>query len=269
MAKKSLKDKPLPSRAERKAHAKEKNEQRIQRRMAKKRKRDAEANAEEEVGFANEDTGFISLSGAPAAEDAVVQVTAESGASVTHISGSNAPQGKGKKRKLDKITGGDNDETNGNDESTAQDQDGSQEAKAKPAKPKRKAKNSKEGEAAKQPKPKQEKSAPTEKQITTESGDNEAVAGPEDTAEKSQHRFICFVGQLPRSASVEDVKKHFSKIAPTSVRLSTDKQTGKGKGFGFIEFSDYDRMKTCLKLYHHSEFDDGTNKPRKINVELT
>ena len=28
-------------------------------------------------------------------------------------------------------------------------------------------------------------------------------------------------------------------------------------------------MKTCLKLYHHSIFDDGKYPPRKINVELT
>jgi len=28
-------------------------------------------------------------------------------------------------------------------------------------------------------------------------------------------------------------------------------------------------MRTCLKLYHHSDFDDGKSKPRKINIELT
>lgn len=28
-------------------------------------------------------------------------------------------------------------------------------------------------------------------------------------------------------------------------------------------------MKTCLKLFHHSNFDDGLSAPRKINVELT
>jgi nucleolar protein 6 len=28
-------------------------------------------------------------------------------------------------------------------------------------------------------------------------------------------------------------------------------------------------MKTCLKLFHHSTFDDGLSAPRKINVELT
>jgi len=36
-----------------------------------------------------------------------------------------------------------------------------------------------------------------------------------------------------------------------------------------LEFEGYDRMKTCLKLYHHSNFDDGLSPARKINVELT
>ena len=36
-----------------------------------------------------------------------------------------------------------------------------------------------------------------------------------------------------------------------------------------MDFDNYDRMKTCLKLYHHSSFDDGVSSARKINVELT
>jgi nucleolar protein 6 len=110
------------------------------------------------------------------------------------------------------------------------------------------------------------------------------------------HRFIVFVGNLPYNTTVSQLTLHFAKIAPQSVRLSTDKATGKGKGFAFLEFDNYDKMKTCLKVYHHSWFDpdrtanqpveldgedqaDGAeqnkhynkNKPkgRRINVELT
>ncbi|EXJ95896.1 hypothetical protein A1O1_01021 [Capronia coronata CBS 617.96] len=97
-------------------------------------------------------------------------------------------------------------------------------------------------------------------------------------------RFIVFVGNLPFDATASQVKDHFAKLVPSSVRLSTDKATGKGKGFAFIEFDAYDKMKTCLKLYHHSLFDPhgeenagdpgakaakGKRKPRRINVELT
>ncbi|KIW73957.1 hypothetical protein PV04_02031 [Phialophora macrospora] len=104
-------------------------------------------------------------------------------------------------------------------------------------------------------------------------------------------RFICFVGNLPYDATLDQINAHFSKIAPTSVRHATEKATGKSKGYAFLEFDHYDKMKTCLKLYHHSIFDpeargrgkdavdaqeddkEQTNgkqkKGRRLNVELT
>jgi nucleolar protein 6 len=36
-----------------------------------------------------------------------------------------------------------------------------------------------------------------------------------------------------------------------------------------VEFEGYDHMKTCLKVFHHSMFNDGLSPARKINVELT
>ncbi|KAL2438838.1 hypothetical protein ABEF95_014363 [Exophiala dermatitidis] len=110
------------------------------------------------------------------------------------------------------------------------------------------------------------------------------VDGDHKETSESAARFIVFVGNLPFSATAAQVKDHFSKLAPSSVRLSTDKATGKGKGFAFVEFDSYDKMKTCLKLYHHSIFEpnakseDGEprreasnskKKGRRINVELT
>jgi len=108
----------------------------------------------------------------------------------------------------------------------------------------------------------------------------------EPKPDKSAARFIVFVGNLPFTATAAQVQEHFVKLAPTSVRLSTDKATGGGKGFAFVEFDGYDKMKTCLKLYHHSIFDpeakgkdrtkqeqedttDWKRRGRRINVELT
>lgn len=109
-------------------------------------------------------------------------------------------------------------------------------------------------------------------------------ASNEPSTAEASTRFIVFVGNLPFNATAAQVRDHFAKLAPSSVRLSTDKATGKSKGFAFLEFDGYDKMKTCLKLYHHSLFDPqgktdtaeaggktarGKNKPRRINVELT
>ncbi|KIV88082.1 hypothetical protein PV10_09012 [Exophiala mesophila] len=117
---------------------------------------------------------------------------------------------------------------------------------------------------------------------------DEQTEDPEPRSGKSPARFIVFVGNLPFDATAEQVTQHFVKLAPVSVRLSTDKQTGRSKGFAFVEFDGYDKMKTCLSLYHHSIFDPeskGKTTPetsktgvqvngeklrgRRINVELT
>lgn len=76
-------------------------------------------------------------------------------------------------------------------------------------------------------------------------------------------------GNLPFSANHEAIKKHFLSLDPISIRHPKNRITGKSKGFAFLEFAGFDRMKTCLKIYHHSIFDDGDSPPRKINVELT
>jgi nucleolar protein 6 len=101
-------------------------------------------------------------------------------------------------------------------------------------------------------------------------------------SDSKPQRFIVFVGNLPYSATTAQIESHFAKLAPTSVRHRTDKATGRSKGFAFLEFAGYDKMKTCLKLYHHSVFDpqgskdkpgeednDRKKRGRRINVELT
>ncbi len=76
-------------------------------------------------------------------------------------------------------------------------------------------------------------------------------------------------GNLPYTATDEAISKHFVKLNPKSIRHRKEKDTGKSKGFAFLEFEGYDRMKTCLKLYHRSDFEDGVSPARKLNVELT
>lgn len=125
------------------------------------------------------------------------------------------------------------------------------------------------------------------KQKKDKKKDNKKEKSENGSSEKqgAAARFIVFVGNLPYDATVDQIKAHFSKISPSSVRHSTDKKTGKSKGFAFLEFDNYDKMKTCLKLYHHSIFDPESKdmadadekaetggkkkKGRRINVELT
>ena len=117
--------------------------------------------------------------------------------------------------------------------------------------------------------------------------DSKDESNDQSNSEKTPARFIVFVGNLPYTATAAQVQDHFVKLGPADVRLTTDKATGQGKGFAFVEFDGYDKMKTCLKLYHHSIFDpeskgkdkentkeheetgEGKKRGRRINVELT
>ncbi|RVD90164.1 uncharacterized protein DFL_001140 [Arthrobotrys flagrans] len=103
---------------------------------------------------------------------------------------------------------------------------------------------------------------------------------------RKDHRFIVFVGNLPYTTTQATLTAHLSAVKPTGIRLATfkpgekpkdrgykpKKPTSEGprepeticKGYAFVEFPDAGRMKSCLNLFHHSEFEG-----RKINVELT
>ncbi|KAK4248827.1 hypothetical protein C7999DRAFT_13216 [Corynascus novoguineensis] len=103
---------------------------------------------------------------------------------------------------------------------------------------------------------------------TADNGDENGAAG--DAGGSKQTRFICFVGNLPYTATADSVRAHFATLQPASVRLLTQRDDpSKSRGIAFVEFDRYDRMKTCLSKFHHTEFDDGRSPPRRINVELT
>lgn len=48
-----------------------------------------------------------------------------------------------------------------------------------------------------------------------------------------------YVGNLPFSFSDEDLRKLFEEVGPVeSARVITDRDTGRSKGFGFVEMAD-------------------------------
>ncbi|KAI5698367.1 hypothetical protein M8J76_006462 [Diaphorina citri] len=61
-----------------------------------------------------------------------------------------------------------------------------------------------------------------------------------------------FVGSLRDDITEEDLKEYFGQFGEvTSVALVTEKETGKKRGFGFVEYNDYDPVdKACLKGTH-------------------
>lgn len=57
-----------------------------------------------------------------------------------------------------------------------------------------------------------------------------------------------FVGNLPYSATSEDVRGFFENngCEVTGVKLVTDRETGRSRGFGFVEVNDTENIRTVV-----------------------
>nr|XP_006824018.1 PREDICTED: uncharacterized RNA-binding protein C365.04c-like isoform X1 [Saccoglossus kowalevskii] len=76
---------------------------------------------------------------------------------------------------------------------------------------------------------------------------------------------VLFIGNLPYNTTKEEIMEHFKKAggSVTDVRLITDKNTGQSRGFGYVDFDNFESVRKGLKLHHSRIFG------RKINVEMT
>ena len=71
-----------------------------------------------------------------------------------------------------------------------------------------------------------------------------------------------YVSNLSFNVQDEDLKDFFSPYGEvTSAKIINDKETGKSRGFGFVEMSDDESAKKAI-----SELDGGTVEGRTIRV---
>ncbi len=58
-----------------------------------------------------------------------------------------------------------------------------------------------------------------------------------------------YVGNLPYDVSDDKLNEMFSKFGtPDSAKVITDRDTGRSKGFGFVEFSNANEAKQALSM---------------------
>lgn len=73
-----------------------------------------------------------------------------------------------------------------------------------------------------------------------------------------------FIGSLAYSTDNESLKAFFEEIGPvSSAHVVTDRDTGRSKGFGFIEFADEANNQKAVDTLNGKELDG-----RAINVTL-
>jgi RNA recognition motif-containing protein len=64
-----------------------------------------------------------------------------------------------------------------------------------------------------------------------------------------------FIGNLPYSASEADLRAHFAAIAePTHVVMPVDRETGRPRGFAFVEFADRSIAEQVIQKFNSQPF---------------
>ena len=65
-----------------------------------------------------------------------------------------------------------------------------------------------------------------------------------------------YVGNLPFSATEDEVRQLFEKHGKVeSVKLINDRETGRPRGFGFVEFGNDEHAKAAMTALSGKEFD--------------
>ncbi len=63
-----------------------------------------------------------------------------------------------------------------------------------------------------------------------------------------------FVGSLPFSTTEDELKEHFAQAGTVvSVRIITDRDTGRSKGFGFVEMETDEGGEKAIEMFHDKE----------------
>ena len=72
-----------------------------------------------------------------------------------------------------------------------------------------------------------------------------------------------FVGNLPYEMTEAELREHFSAIgSPSYVYLPTDRESGRLRGFAFVEFHDQAQAEEAIRRFHNQPF---KGRPLAVN----
>jgi RNA recognition motif-containing protein len=68
-----------------------------------------------------------------------------------------------------------------------------------------------------------------------------------------------YVGNLDYSVTQDDLRKHFSEAGDvTDAVVITHRDTGRSKGFGFVEFAKDEEAQKAIELFNNKDFNGRT-----------
>jgi RNA recognition motif-containing protein len=83
----------------------------------------------------------------------------------------------------------------------------------------------------------------------------EARPRPESSAGRGMPASRLFVGNLPYDATGAELKELFSSVGPVaSVFLPVERESGKPRGFAFVDFSDRAHAEEAVRRFHQQPF---------------
>ncbi len=72
-----------------------------------------------------------------------------------------------------------------------------------------------------------------------------------------------FVGNLPYNATEAELREHFSSVGPLSyVYIPVDRETGKPRGFAFVEFAEQAQADEAVRRFNNQPF---KGRPMAVN----
>jgi cold-inducible RNA-binding protein len=64
-----------------------------------------------------------------------------------------------------------------------------------------------------------------------------------------------FVGGIPFVATEDEIKAHFAQAGEVvSVFLPMERETGRKRGFGFVEFNTPEEQENAIKMFDNTDF---------------
>lgn len=85
----------------------------------------------------------------------------------------------------------------------------------------------------------------------------------EETTIKSEGTRL-FVGGIPYRSTEQGLKEHFSQAGTvTFATIMMERETGRSKGYGFVEMSNMEEAQKAIAMFHDQEFDG-----RRLTVNL-
>jgi len=73
-----------------------------------------------------------------------------------------------------------------------------------------------------------------------------------------------YVGNLPYSTTIEELRRHFSQVGTVeSVEIPLDRDTGRPRGFGFVQMASDQEAQAAIRKFDNSPLDG-----RQIRVNV-